>query len=793
MNTDVNPPQSRARKNLRFALRVAALLVKGFGALASFVAVLLIAAYFALPYVVDGEQAKAVIQAQLQLVLHRPVRIQRVFVTPQGVKLSGLRVFEPDGATPFIEGDFALVTVKLQPLLDKHRLELSNVRLASPRIHVTRDASGRWSFADIFTSTAPAGQQATKSFGMPVTLAADQTAIESGRLEVDDQLRGRHFVVDRFNLSIRQFDLSAPFTYSLSFDNAVNLGRSTVTASVALSGQASLAGFDWDQGWLAAERAVVRIDGRPVRGSFMARGLPPASLDAVVRLPELGPDDWQRWLGKTWEFNLPASEWRTKVHWFAPGKLAVDSLTAKAGSLAGQASGAVDLNGAQPQITADLAVEEFPLEQAADFEPALKRFSLRGTVRGEVSLSGAPGHWAVAKTHARFDGLEAGFAHWRVIGGSADLTARRDFEELAVTLSSGAIRAYGNDFGDITSAFHLAKRNLDVDYLSFKWDVSHVRARGRIANLPDPHDVAISGVVDRVRWEKAQPLAESILDSIAPSTQTVSGPQPEAESAKQLWVQTFKYAIPQHFPDTMGHLKIGKVTHKNFSFGDMDLLWDLHGVTPQLNTVNGEIRVGFGPGRVEDIEAVQESHKFLNIVFLPYIYMHRMNSLSQLSAATAYPKTLDFTRIEGQYGIHQGVVTTRFSDVDSPQLIAFTDGTADFGQEKVDMNILTRLTSYRAPLPEWWVDEMGRPAIGFRVKGDLNNPDLEPRLHKIGAHEIEDTMADARGRGKARFEALAKLQQLEGRPIKRPTLPAPAQTPAPAVAEKDKTKETKKE
>src|SRR5206468_11550988 len=101
----------------------------------------------------------------------------------------------------------------------------------------------------------------------------------------------------------------------------------------------------------------------------------------------------------------------------------------------------------------------------------------------------------------------------------------------------------------------------------------------------------------------------------------------------------------------------------------------------------GDIRVGFGPGRVEDISAVQSSHKFLKIVFLPYIYMHKMNSLSVLSAATAYPKTLDFNRIEGQYGVSRGVVTTRFSQVDSPQLIAYADGTADFGRESVDMNI----------------------------------------------------------------------------------------------------------
>jgi hypothetical protein len=203
---------------------------------------------------------------------------------------------------------------------------------------------------------------------------------------------------------------------------------------------------------------------------------------------------------------------------------------------------------------------------------------------------------------------------------------------------------------------------------------------------------------------------------------------------------------------------VGETTHKNFSFHNTEIMWDLHGVTPSLEGVGGDARIAFGPGRVEDIQAVQESNKFLRVVFLPYIYMHKMNSLSVLSAAQAYPKSLDFNRIEGQYSIERGVVTTKFFQVDSPQLLAYADGTADFGREQVDMSIMTRLTNYRAPLPEWWVDELGRPAIGFRVKGDLNKPDLEPRLHKMQSDEIEKILTEGRGRAKSRFESIEKLE-----------------------------------
>jgi hypothetical protein len=140
--------------------------------------------------------------------------------------------------------------------------------------------------------------------------------------------------------------------------------------------------------------------------------------------------------------------------------------------------------------------------------------------------------------------------------------------------------------------------------------------------------------------------------------------------------------------------------------------------------------------------------------------MHKMNNLSVLSAATAYPLSFDFTRIEGDYGLSQGVANTRLFYVDSPQMVAFAEGSADFAKEAVDLNIMTRLSSYRGKLPEWWVDELGRPAISFRVRGNLNLPELEPRLSKMASDEIEKAVAQARAKAKKRQSILDKLRKL---------------------------------
>ena len=754
-----HPPKKRS--TLRFALKVAGLLAKGFGALIALVMLGILGLYFALPSIVDGNRVKTMLVDQLEKTLHRPVRIERVILTPQGVKLTKFRVMEPAGENAFIEGEFALVTIKLPALLQR-RVELSNVRLASPRIRIARDAQGRWSFADMFSSTAAVRTAPAKPFELPVSLAADQTAIESGRLEFDDQLRGTKYLVEKFNLAVKQFDVEAPFNFAVSFDNESTFGERKVATSVSAEGVMSLAAFDWPQAFLKASKAQIKVDGRLAKGTVAVSSFTAPSVEADLMLPALGKDDWDFWWHKPVELSLPPSRWKVRAQWLEPRKVRVDRVEVKAGPFSGHGAGLVDLTGKLPQVSGDISADDFPLDQGPGFRESLKRYGLKGLARGEATVSGWPGRWAFSKTHLRVRGLGAAFAHWNVTNGDADVTAGEDFADVAVTLSSGALEAYKNSFSELTLSLRLVRKDLKVDYLALKWEDSRVRVRGRVVNLPDPRDVWISGSVDHVHWERAQQLVEGIIASV--STRTAVSPTPAAddeEDPKRLWVQTFKYAMPKKFPDTIGHIHIGKVLHKNFNFAEMDLLWDLRGITNKLDTANGEISASFGPGRVNDIQAVQDSNKFLRIVFLPYIYMYKMNSLSVLSAGAAYPKELDFNRIEGQYGVRRGVVDTRFCSVDSPQLLAFAAGTADFARESVDMGILTRLTKYKATLPEWWVDEKGRPAIGFRVKGDLNHPDLEPRLHKIGADEIEKALESSRGNAKARFEALDKLAQLD--------------------------------
>ena len=593
----------------------------------------------------------------------------------------------------------------------------------------------------------------TGRFTLPVSLAAEHTVIENGTLEVDDRLKKTSTKIEHFGLNATRFDFDKPFGLNVGFDNVSRFAGRELRAHVSFDGTMSLASQNWAQAYVRAERLEAKIDGHMVRGSVGINDFTSPAVAMDLLIPALGPPEWQNYLDKTSDLSLPPSRWRLKFSMLAPGQFKVEQLRASAGPVTVSAAGSVDLSGEKPRLEAFVTVSDCPLESLAAFKPSVGRFHWKGTASGEAGFSGWRDKLVVHRAKLHLRGLYAALKHSIIERGDLDLSASNDFYNFTASASRGAVTAFGESFTDISGSMGVIGQDLTLDDVAFKWDDSRVKVKIKVTNLSKPKEVALSGNVDRISWEHAQNLVTSIVENISSRTASVPTDIP--------WVQTFKYVIPRKFPDTIGHFHVGQVTHKNFHFDSTDFLWDLHGVTPSLKGAGGDIKVGFGPGRVNDIQAVQESNKFLRIVFLPYIYMYKMAKTSQFTLQDTFPKELDFNRIEGQYTITNGLVTTHFTMVDSPATIALADGTADFGREKVNMNVLTRLAKTPKALPEFWVDEKGRPSIGVTVTGDLGHPDWEMRMKKIKENEIENRLAQGRGYAASRFVEIEKLKTLE--------------------------------
>ena len=513
------------------------------------------------------------------------------------------------------------------------------------------------------------------------------------------------------------------------------------------------------------ERLTADVEGVPLTGEVEIRGFLTPRVEGRLTAPPLGRERLSRLLARDVPLTLPASRWKFKVGFPAAGMVDVQSLRAQTDEGSAVMTGVFDFAADTPTLSVEAVFSDVQLARAGERWEPWSKYGLAGKATLRVDATGWPGRLDAHEADFSLHDFGATWGERRVEDADIDASATEEFSKLKATVFRGRVKALGHVADDISGAVSIDGRSLSIQKLFLTIEGSRVSLHAHVDKFLDlkeakgvsaPKEVLLSGTVDKIDWEKAAKLVADVRAAI--STKTVSSSDvPEGRP----WLRTFKYSIPRGFPNTSGSVKVGEVVHPNFNCKNVELLWSLRGVTPQLDKITGEAYLSFGPGRIKDLPAAQDANTFLRVVFLPFVFMHKMNNLSVFSGATAYPKSFDFDKIDGEYGAANGLATIRYFHVGGPQFVAYTEGTADLGGEKVDMNILTRLTSFRGSLPEWWVDTAGRPAIGFRVRGDINKPGhLEPRFKKIGESEIEDDVAAGRARAKKRFQALVRSAEL---------------------------------
>src|SRR5271157_5325462 len=117
------------------------------------VVVLVLVAILCLPHIIDVNQYRGEIQAQLQNRLHRPVQFgaMSLAVFPVRVRVQDVNIGEDprfQRALPFAQVGEMDISVKLLPLLTKS-IEIHSLTLKHPKIELIKDAAGVWNFSSL--------------------------------------------------------------------------------------------------------------------------------------------------------------------------------------------------------------------------------------------------------------------------------------------------------------------------------------------------------------------------------------------------------------------------------------------------------------------------------------------------------------------------------------------------------------------------------------------------------------------------------------------------------------------
>jgi len=338
--------------------------------------VLVVAAIILIPLVVDPNDYKDEIAAQVKQTTGRDLQIGGkigLSVFPWlGLELNALKLSNAPGfgETPFAAVEHAQVRAKLLPLLSK-RLEVDTVRIEGLDLYLARAEDGRTNWDDLVgeTGTAKEGPATTKhsatadaGAGQALgALAVGGVQIERAQVLWDDRASGQRYQVHDIALKTGALSPGQPVDLELSF--ALESAQPPLQARMELAGTAQT----------DAKLQQIRMEPLTVRvRELSAEGITgEADLRADLRA-DLGA---QRYLAKGLELvanlkgqALPGEALRTELSAdlatdLAAGTFEVQGLEVKSGDL--RLSGG--LQGSQietsPRVDGELALAEFNLRQ----------------------------------------------------------------------------------------------------------------------------------------------------------------------------------------------------------------------------------------------------------------------------------------------------------------------------------------------------------------------------------------------------------------------------------------------
>lgn len=178
--------------------------------------VLVLGALLALPLLLDTPAIQTYASQAASHALGRPVKFDALTITAlplPTVKLRGLQVAEDPsfGAGPFITVTEGRMRIRIRPLL-QGRVELADLTLEEPRIHVVEDAAGRLNVATLGGGAAPPAPTGPPRVGpsRPGVAAASAVLLSRVRIVkgvVDYQKAGAksaQFTLDAIDVTVTQ-------------------------------------------------------------------------------------------------------------------------------------------------------------------------------------------------------------------------------------------------------------------------------------------------------------------------------------------------------------------------------------------------------------------------------------------------------------------------------------------------------------------------------------------------------------------------------------------------------------
>ena len=181
---------------------------------------LLLAVAISLPFLIDANQFRPRLEAELTKALARDVKLAdlKLSILSGGVTATGLSIADDPAfsRSDFLSAKTLSVGVELQPLIFSKKLNVTGIEIDGPEISLIQSASGAWNFSSLGGKSSAPKTAAPPSNGPPPDLSVKLVKIAGGRISLKKAGDPQPQVLDKVNLEVKDFSAAAAFPFSLS-------------------------------------------------------------------------------------------------------------------------------------------------------------------------------------------------------------------------------------------------------------------------------------------------------------------------------------------------------------------------------------------------------------------------------------------------------------------------------------------------------------------------------------------------------------------------------------------------
>jgi AsmA protein len=192
--------------------------------IAGSVIVLLLLGVLALPFVIDPNRFRPMLESRLTQALGREVKLGelKLSILSGSVTANDLAIADDPAysRTPFVQAKSLAIGVELWPLIRSHELRVTGLSIDQPAIALIQSAGGEWNFSKLGGTRvaearpAPATDTGAKT---PMDLSVKLVKITGGRFSLGKA--GGHtkpLVLEDVNIEVRDFSAGSAFPFTFA-------------------------------------------------------------------------------------------------------------------------------------------------------------------------------------------------------------------------------------------------------------------------------------------------------------------------------------------------------------------------------------------------------------------------------------------------------------------------------------------------------------------------------------------------------------------------------------------------